>query len=124
MSIIKKWLFVLVIIFSLYSLIYSTVPMYKKCILYFNIVSYFISILFLWINVLAEKQPNSKKLGYTLGAIGNKFLLSIMAFIGYFYYIYKKDKIEILIAFGIFFSYFVVSYYFLFQLSKHKNKNI
>lgn len=120
MSIIKKWLFVLVIIFSLYSLIYSTVPMYKKCILYFNIVSYFISILFLWINVLAEKQPNSKKLGYTLGAIGNKFLLSIMAFIGYFYYIYKKDKIEILIAFGIFFSYFVVSYYFLFQLSKQK----
>lgn len=116
MSIPKKWLCVLGFLFLFFLLMYGLIPKHQKCIIYFNITSFLISILFLFINILAEKQTPSKKMGYTLGAIGNKFLLSIIVFLVYFFS--SNTKTEIAIAFSIYFTYFVVSYYFLFQLTK------
>jgi hypothetical protein len=120
MSVVKKWLLTLLILLLSFYLLSNTLPQLKKCIIYFNVMSFFISIIFMFINILAENQTASGKLAYTLGSIGNKFILSIIAFIGYFYTLYKGTKIEILTAFGIYFTYFIISYLFLFQLGNKK----
>jgi peptidoglycan/LPS O-acetylase OafA/YrhL len=116
----KKWLLALLFLYSIFFIAYFLNNDYKKCIAYFNTMSFLISIVFMLINLISENQTPAKKVAYSLAAIGNKFLLSIIAIIGYFMFLYQKNKMEILIALSIYAIYFILSYYFLFQLTKIK----
>ena len=59
-------------------------------------------------------------MGYTLGAIGIKFILTIVAVIGYFVVFKEKTTPEIMIVFIITSIYYIIGYFFLYRLTNLK----
>lgn len=92
----------------------------QKTWLYFDVATFFIAFLFCAIIFLAEQQTTQKKMGYTLGAIGIKFILTIIAVVGYFVVFKEKTSAEIMIAFAVSGTYYLIGYFFLYRLSKIK----
>lgn len=119
-QLLKKWLLTIVIL-----MLIGLVPAFiqttlQKTWLYFDTVSFFIAFVFWVIVYLAEQQTAQKKMGYTLGAIGIKFILTIVAVIGYFVVFKEKTTSEIMIAFAFSGIFYIVGYFFLYLMSKEK----
>jgi len=115
---LKRWIIMLCLL-----LIACLIPAllnveWQKALLYFNFSAFFIAFIFWAIIFLAEKQTPQKKMGYILGGIGIKFILTIVAVVAYFIVFKEKSTPEILITFIINSLYYFTGYYFLYKLSK------
>lgn len=119
-QILKKWLVTICILFSLLFIPTALNKTHYTCWLFFNSTTFFISFIFWSIIFLAEKQNDLKKLGFSIAAIVIKFMLTIIAMVAYFSIYKQKSKVEILTAFGITGIYFVISYMYLYKLTKIK----
>ncbi|HMW94013.1 MAG: hypothetical protein K1X26_01055 [Chitinophagales bacterium] len=119
-QLLRKWLLTLVIL-----MLIGLVPAFiqttlQKTWIYFDTVNFFIAFIFWVIIYLAEQQTAQKKMGYTLGAIGIKFILTIVAVIGYFVVFKEKTTPEIMIVFIITSIYYIIGYFFLYRLTNLK----
>ena len=119
-QLLKKWLVTLVILLLIGLIPAFIQPTLQKTWLYFDLVTFFIAFLFWSIIYLAERQTIQKKMGYTLGAIAIKFMLTIVAVVGYFVVFKEKTTPEIMIVFIITSIYYIIGYFFLYRLTNLK----
>lgn len=119
-QLLKRWIAVLCFFLIVLLMPALVQVMWQKTWLYFNFSAFFIAFIFWTIIFLAERQTPEKKIGYTLGGIGIKFILTIVAIIAYFVVFKEKTIAETFIAFLINGIYYLVGYFFLYRLSRVK----